>query len=440
MHHEPVKPETLSDDHRRKWGNTLTLFTLACPGFRHILYKLLANNAGTDIALMSRTVPLAATDGANVIINPDQFFQLTLKERVFVLAHEVIHNVYDDPATTRRIVRSGELRYGDGVSLPFENNLWQKAMDFRINDALIKSAIGAMPVTKDGKPIGCHDTKIGKADDSAYDIYRRLYEQEKGGGGKKGEKDKTTGGTSEGPGAFDECMEPGTSTGQDPNVAGAQRNAQQWASEMAVAQSLELMKLQGKISADLKRMFDLYLKRQVPWTDHIEGFFARKIGSGASDWRRPDRRFITRDIYIPARSGHGVNWVCVWGDTSGSIGRDELNTYFAELSGLIDELQPRRVTVFWCDAQIKHTDDIEDMDDLTKIRARGVGGGGGTSCRPVFRAIRDMNMEPPDAFVGLTDGHAEFPSHAPNYPCVWAVTTDAEIPFGETVRIKPVVE
>lgn len=442
---EPIKPEELSPEHRRKWGDTLALFTFACPGFRYLLYKLLSDNEGGDVALFTSKVPTAATDGSNVMINPSWFFPLTLKQRVFVLAHEVVHNVYNDPAATRRIGRSGELRYDDGTALPFDNGTWQKSMDFRINDALITSNIGEMPRTKDGKMVGCHDPKIGKADDSAYDIYRKIYEAAQ-------KAAKQTGGSSSGPGkmdpgvsdpsgsALDECMEPGNSTGKDPNVAEAERNPQEWANAMAVAQSLEAMKSQGKISADLQRMFDLYLKRQVPWTDHIQGFFARRLGSGASDWRRPDRRMIVRDIYIPGRAGHGVNWVCVWGDTSGSIGREELNTYFAELSGLIEELRPKRVTVFWCDAKIKHTDDVYDTADLPAIKARGVGGGGGTSCRPVFKAIEKMEMEPPDAFVGLTDGLADFPGQAPSYPCVWACTTGAEIPFGEVVRIKTVTE
>lgn len=439
QHHDPIKPVELDFTQRGKWSDTLVMFTLSCPGFRHLLYRLLANNEGTDIALMTRGTAVAATDARNVMINPDTFFTLSLQERTFVLAHEVVHNIYDDPATTRRVSRAGELVYGDGTRLPFVNELWQRSMDLRINDALIKSNIGKMP---QGKFKGWHDTRLGTADDSVYDIYRKVYEddQKKGGGSGPPDKEKQTGGGAQGPGGFDECMEPGKSTGEDPNVAGAKRNTQEWATEMAIAQSLELQKSKGKLSDSLKRMFDMYLKRQVPWTDHIQGFFARKIGAGASDWRRADRRFITRDIYIPARSGHGVNWVCVWGDTSGSIGKEELNTYLSELAGLIEELKPKRVTVFWCDAAIKQVDDIEDMADLDKVRCRGVKGGGGTNCRPVFHAIDAMNMEPPEAFIGLTDGYADFPSHAPPFPCVWAVTSDAEIPFGEVVRIKTVTE
>lgn len=413
----------LTPDQRTQWEQTKTLLLFTCPGFHHLLFKLLS--AGGDGPKMSTEVPLAATDGQCVIVNPEPFFSLPLPARVFVLAHEVVHNVYNDAHNGYRVRRSGELRYPDGSKLEFDENTWQKAMDYRINAALMNSRIGKMP---EGDWKGLYDEKIGTAMEGVYDIYKKIYDPNKQ-GGKKGK-----GGKGGGQG-FDKVLDPGAGTGQDPNSPQVQRNPGQWATAMAQAQHLEQAKSQGRVSADLQRMFDIYLKPQVPWTEHIHGFFARRLGSGSYSWRRPDRRLIVQDIYAPGRSGFGVNWVTVWGDTSGSIGQRELDTYFAELSGLIEDLRPRRVTVFWCDSQIKFTDDLYDAADLCDVRSRGVGGGGGTSCVPVFDAISSMGLEPPDAFVGLTDGMATFPNKEPSYPCVWACTTEHPIPFGDIVRI-----
>lgn len=426
MPSETVTRCELDPSLKQKWEDTLSLFMWSAPGFRHLLYKLLNNNDGGNVAVFTKDVPVAATDNLNVMINPDTFFNLNLKERVFVLAHEVIHCVYNDPETLNRAMRAEELRYHDGTKLPFDNDTFQIAMDLRINDALINSKIGDMPT---GKFKGVHDTSIAKANDGVYDIYRKIYDPQKGGGKGKGQ------GQGQGQSGFDVVLPPGSSTGQSPQQV-PPRNAQQWATEMAVAQSLESMKARGNVSADLQRMFDMYLKPQVPWTDHIQGFFARKLGSGSYSWRKPDRRLIVRDIYTPGRSGFGVNWIAVWGDTSGSISLKELNAYFAELGGLIEDLRPRRVTVFWCDSEIKQVDDLEDFTDLEGVRARGVKGGGGTDCRPVFKAIDKMSYDAPDAFVGLTDGMATFPKDEPRYPCVWACTANHAIPFGEVVRIK----
>lgn len=422
----------LSPQDTSRWEDTKSLFQWTCPGFRHLFYTLLSNNNGKHIALFTDDpqVPIAATDGKNIMINPATFFKFPLKQRVFVLAHEIMHCVYLDAATGKRARRAGELRYPDGATLAFNEDLWQRSMDYRINDALVNSHIGEMP-ERDGKKLGCYDPKIGTSKDSVYDIYRKLWEDGEGQGNAPGQ-----GPIGMQPG-FDTVLGPGESTGDHQDSAAAQQDPQAWATGMAVAQQLESMKSQGKISADLQRMFDAWLKPQVPWTEHIRGFFNRRLGSGGYDWRRPDRRLIIQDIYAPSRSGHGVNWVAVWGDTSGSISKAELNKYFAELAGLIEDLRPRKVTVFWCDSRIKFTDEITDPSDLVGIHARGVGGGGGTSCVPVFDAIEEMGYEPPDAFVGLTDGLAHFPMEAPQYPCVWACTTDTAIPFGEVVRIKP---
>lgn len=417
----PITRVELDATQKAKWGDTLTYVTWACPGFIHIFRKLCCTAGDTTVAIFTRDVPVAATDGANIMLNPDTFFKLSLKERLFCIVHEIVHNVYDDINTRKRLIKSGELRYADGTVLPYDESTFQRSMDFRINDMLIESRIGDMPkdIVVDGKEYKlCHDKKIGVAADSVFDIYRKHYDPDNSGGG-----------------GFDQVLSPGASA--PPGGSAPQRDPTQWQQVMQQAQKMEADHHRGTVSADLQRMFDLFAKPQVPWTEHIRGFFARRLGSGGTDWRRGDRRFIVRDIFVPARSGFGVNHICVWGDTSGSIGVNELNTYFAELAGLVEELNPRKITVYWCDSLIKNVDEVTDSSDLATIKARGVGGGGGTSSIPVFEAIANSNEhEPPDAFVGLTDGEAAFPDMAPSYPCVWAVTTNAEIPFGEVVRIK----
>ena len=92
--------------------------------------------------------------------------------------------------------------------------------------------------------------------------------------------------------------------------------------------------------------------------------------------------------------------------------------------------------MFWCDAAIHQIDEIEDAADLMRIKCRGVKGGGGTSCDPVFAWIDQNAHEAPDAMVCFTDGYVTFPKNAPTYPVIWASTTDVKYPWGEVVRIK----
>lgn len=417
-----IEPIDLTPEQKAKWGDTMSLMAWTCPGFRHLFYKLLANNDGAYGAVPTKSVPIAATDARNILINPEPFFAFNLRERVFVMGHEVVHNVYGDVEFINRCAHSKVVPMDDGTTLPFREGTMQKAMDFRINALLRDSKIGTPP-----KDVYLDD-EIAKANDGVCEVYRRVWEDEENNGGAK------VGGKS-----FDILLKPGTSNG----TPGQPRNQQQWAVEVQAANTLENMKHQGKMPGSMSRMFKNILEPVVPWTEHIRGIFNRKVGSGSYNWHKPDRRFIVRDLYMPSRSGNGAGWVVVWGDTSGSISTKELQQYMAELSSIVDDCCPQRLTVIWCDAKIHRVDEIEEAADMEHLRyeaeTKGVGGGGGTSVHPVFEWI-DQQVGHPEVFIGFTDGCVSFPAKAPDFLTIWASTTDNAYPWGDVVRLneKPV--
>ncbi len=416
-----LTPIGLTPKQTSEWQDTMTLMAWTCPGFRHIFYKLLANNNGAYNAVPTKGIPVAATDARNILINPDAFFKYSLGERVFIMGHEIVHNVYGDVEFLNQCARSGVVPSSIGTTLPFRNETMQKAMDYRINALLKDSRIGALPTD------ALYDETVATANEGVCDVYRKVYEDEENGGKKTG---KNRG--------FDLVLKPGASNATGSQPGSQPRNQQQWAVEVAAAQTLEAMKSQGKGGGSLNRFFDSILNPVVPWTDYIRGIFNRKVGSGSYNWRRPDRRFIVRDIHMPSRSGNGAGWVVCWGDTSGSIGQDELTKYLAELGSILDECRPQRITMVWCDAAIHHIDEIEEAMDLETIKHAGTqGGGGGTDCMPVFDWIAD-HTEKPEVFIGFTDGYVTFPAQEPDIPVIiWAMTTDKVAPFGDTVPINP---
>ena len=415
-----IKQVELTADQKRKWEETASLMVWACPGFRHLWYKLLVNHNGKHAAVFTEddAIPIAGTDGKNIVIKPSTFFELPLKERVFVCVHEIMHCVYDDAGTGHRAKTNG-IRYNDGKVLPYNQKLANVAADYRINDLLVDAKIGQMP---SGKWEGLHDKAVGVATDSMLDIYRKLWD-----GAEKGDKGR-------GKGGFDVLMQPGATTGQSAHEATQGRNNAQWAAELQVAKTLEMMRSQGKMNAGMLRMFDEILNPKVPWTEHIRGFAARRLGSGSYDWRKPDRRLIVRDIYAPGRSGFGAAWVVVFGDVSGSIGATEMNCYLGELSGIIEDIKPKRLTALWFEYGISSIDDEFDVNDLARLKRDGVKGGGDTDVRPCFDWVA-RHDDMPDAVVVLTDGLTPFPAEEPRYPVIWALTRDVNVPFGEKVSI-----
>ena len=196
---------------------------------------------------------------------------------------------------------------------------------------------------------------------------------------------------------------------------------------------------EGRAPANRERMLGEVLDPEVDWTDKVDAFFARKVGSGGYDWRRPDRRMITRDdpVYAPGRSGHAAGTVVVAVDTSGSIAADAtiIDRFFAEVGGILEDVKPKRLMVIWCDAQVHRVDEVEDAQDLRALRMQPVPGWGGTSFVPVFDHIAAEDLSP-DALIYLTDGDGSFPDTAPAYPDMWGdiSKSPAKYPWGDVVE------
>lgn len=404
----PYTEVKLSAEHNRKWTETRSAILWACPAFTHLLYSMLNPSGSSLAALFTKDVPTAATDGSVLIINPDWFFKMQLQERMFVVGHEILHCVFNHCGIARQWRVTGKVKFNDGKSLPYDHGVMNMAMDYVINDILVESNVGKYPGD------GCHDKSIGTAKDSFLDVYKKIYDDNKGQGSK----------------GFDILLDPGASQGKDPNQAQQARSQTEW--DTAVAAATQAAKLQGKLPSALERLFGDILTPEVTWQDHIRSFFARKVGAGSYDWRKPDRRMIQRDIYAPARSGLGARDVVVAIDTSGSIGQRELDRFFGELSGIISDVRPQTVHIVWCDAKVQKVDEISDVSEISGLKPKG---GGGTDFCPVFDWVRD-NISTPDALVYLTDGLGNFPPQAPDYPVLWGdIWGRVQYPFGDVVAV-----
>jgi predicted metal-dependent peptidase len=403
------------------WSDTRVALLWHCPAFSHVFYTMLNNAGSKHVALFIKdesVCPIAATDGSNLIINPDTFFKYNLMERVFICAHEIMHCIWNHCGLMHGFLRRGKIAYPHGSTLPYDQETMNVATDLVINDLLIESKIGAY--NKDW----LHEKQYATSNDSAIDAYKKVFNQQ-----KKGPK----GGQGPSGSGFDKHLAPGTSQGKDPSTATSERNDMKWQTE--VAAGVAAARAQGKLPAGLERWFGEILNPQVDWRDKIKGLFARKVGSGSYNWQKPDRRLIVRDIYYPGRSGFGCGTVVVGADTSGSIGDKELDMFFGEMAGILEDCRPKRLVIMWCDAMVHRVDEAEDPSDLNVIRAKGAPGKGGTSFVPVFDEIAKLGIEP-DALVYLTDGMGTFPQKAPSYPVIWGnIYPQSKYPWGDVVDV-----
>lgn len=419
-----IKDFQITPAQRQAWEMTRAALMWHAPAFTHLLYTMMGTKDGMA-AIFTEDVPIAATDGSHLILNPKAFFALPLKQRVFVISHEIMHCVWDHCGEMQRLKTRGKISYPTGKTLPYEHQYMNIAMDAVINDLLITAKTGEFI------PGGIHDRNIATGQDSAIDAYEKVYKkakQQKGGGGQ-GQGQPNGFGK-----AFDQHLQPGTSGGSQQAQQQAQHNPGAW--KTAVAAAAASAKAMGKLPAVIESFFTELLEPKVDWQEHIKSFFNRRVGSGSYDWRRANRRLIVRDIYAPGNSGHGAGTVVIGFDTSGSIYADKglIDRFLSEVGGILEDVRPKELIVVWCDADVHRTDHIDECTNLLGLRPVG---GGGTDFRPVFNWIEKQDITP-DALLYLTDGYGSFPSKAPSYPVLWGNISPKDAvkyPFGEVVDI-----
>lgn len=185
----------------------------------------------------------------------------------------------------------------------------------------------------------------------------------------------------------------------------------------------------GKLGSELARMIDHLLQPQLPW----RALLARYMTATARDdysYLRPSQR--EGDFILPTLRSHQLELV-VAVDTSGSIRERELAEFIAEIDALKGQVQAR-VTLLPCDAQLCEGAPwvFEPWEDLTPPDA--IGGGGGTSFRPVFDWVEHTDMHP-DLMVYFTDAQSDFPPDAPHYPVIWLVKGRSQVPWGQRIQL-----
>jgi predicted metal-dependent peptidase len=431
-----VKEEILTSKQESLWDQSRAKLMWEAPGFTHILYSLMGGTAKTPQAVFTKEVPIAATDGVYMLLNPDTWFKYKLGERVFIMAHEVCHAMLNHAVTFNIYRNRKEVKFSDGTVMPYDEMTMQKAADYIINAMLVESKIGTKP------PDALHDTTLVTHMDQLVEAYRKVYKaqppQKGGGQGQQG----TPGGSGSGnpSGSFDNVLKPGTVEGKNATQAAQERNEGEW--KTAAAAAMEANRTQGKLSASMQRMFGSILEPQISWQEHIDGFFKRRTGSGSWHFRKPDRRLIARmpdRIYAPSRQGYGAENVVLAIDTSGSIGSKTIDLFLAEALGIIEDVQPHKLWLMWCDAKVHRVDECEEYSDILHVRAKGAVGGGGTSFVPVFEEVHKLGFKP-DALVYLTDGYGTFPDKAVDYPVLWGdISHQPKLyPWGEVVNIPKV--
>jgi predicted metal-dependent peptidase len=133
---------------------------------------------------------------------------------------------------------------------------------------------------------------------------------------------------------------------------------------------------------------------------------------------------------LPSVERRGLGKIVIAVDTSGSIGKLELEQFAAEISAISEEARPEAIHVVYCDAAVQSAQQFGPSEPV-RLEPRG---GGGTDFRPAFEWVAKNDIAT-ICLIYLTDLCCNSYPEAPEYPVLWVTDSRTTAPFGETVRI-----
>jgi predicted metal-dependent peptidase len=361
--------------------------------------------------IVGDAVPTAATDGWNVHYNPTFIEQHmpTDPELRFLVLHEATHKAYRH-LTTWKTLHAENAQLAN-VAADFFVNLHLQDTDD--GEGFIRMPKLGIPPTEKyrGWSVGM--------------IFNDLKQQAQKDGKGKGQ------GEGQGQG-MDEHDWDGNEANNDP------AKEQEQANEIARAvRQGEIMrrKMAGKGAGNADGIFGDLMNPKIDWRKLLREFITEYCaGRDESSWRRPNRRYLGQDIYMPTMVGTTITRLVVGIDTSGSVfNSPEMDQFGAELKKIVEDVNPKLIDVIYWDTAVAGHQTFEDGQfAIQDLKPKG---GGGTDGSVLFKYLEEKRIRP-DAIVQLTDGYVG-DWGSTQVPTLWGITTHGiSAPFGTSVHIE----
>ena len=258
--------------------------------------------------------PTAATDGRNLFFNTEFFSKMTSKEIEFVIAHEILHCVFDH--MTRREDRDPQL-----------HNI---ACDYIVNNTLVRDNIGEKPknvqIFQDWK----YD---GWASEAVYDdIYKKGKEQMEQLGKLLDEhidweKGESTGGTTQGPNSSGKGKGPTYSKEELENIKNEIKESMMSAAQAAGA---------GNLPAEIERIIQQFTEPKMNWRELLQQQIQSVIKNDYT-FSRPSRKGWHSGIILPGTNYDETIDICIAIDTSGSIMNQQVEDFLGEVQSIMEQ-------------------------------------------------------------------------------------------------------
>jgi len=229
------------------------------------------------------------------------------------------------------------------------------------------------------------------------------------------------------PGRFGEVLDATDENGKPALQAERSRQEHEW--NIAADQAMQSAKACGREPGMVERPLKQSRESKQDWRAILRDFVATTSPSDYR-WTPPNRRYVASGLYLPSVERRGVGAIVVVVDTSGSIGKSELEQFAGEISAISEEAQPEKILVLYCDAAVQSTQEFGPGEPV-ELQPKG---GGGTDFRPAFGWVTENDVAPV-CLIYLTDLCCDSYPEPPEYPVLWVTDSRRAAPFGDTIRI-----
>ena len=356
---------------------------------------------------VSDNCPTAMTNGRDETYGRKFMATLDDKELAFVVMHENMHKAYRHLTTWKKL-------HDENAMLA--NAACDYVINLQLKDLDPIEAVIAMPM-KDGKAVGLVDEKYRGM--NAKQVFDLLKQEGGGGGGGDG---------------FDEHDWEGASELSDEDKKHLEREIDQAIRSGAMSQAIG--DGAGNMPLDLAEL----MNPKVDWREQLREFVkAICVNKDTSSWRRPNRRFLSGDVYMPTMVGEKVGHIVIGRDTSGSMGTSERNATASECKGIVEEVSPERIDMIDWDGAVESHQQFEG-NNVSDQDIQNMRGGGGTDPTCVARYLKKKGIKP-ECVIILTEGYIDSWGDDELWqgvPVLWAIVggNTAMSPHGKTIHVE----
>jgi predicted metal-dependent peptidase len=322
-------------------------------------------------------VPTAATDGRSLFYNREFFEDLTPKQVEFVLAHEILHNVFE------------HMMRVEGR----DRQIWNIAADYCVNGQLVRDRIGESPP----KIKIFHDTKhYGKSSEQIYDeIYETEDAKSLAALGQLLDEHIDWGDDGDGQGKDGQGKgnRPSYSKEELKKIRDEIREAAITAAQAAGA---------GNTPAEVARLIRELTEPKMNWRQILRQQIQSTIRNDYT-FSRPSRKGWHTGAILPGMNFDETIDICISIDMSGSISNEMAKDFLTEIKGIMDEYKDYKIKLWCFDTKVYNEEDFDGTggNDITEYEPMG---GGGTEFDANWDYMKKHDINP-KKFIMFTDGY-----------------------------------